>query len=375
VRLLSFSSVALLLVSLASACASTPESTADDTSAITVDPAANPASADAITYRGLAGHPGCTIAGLEARSSGCAAVGHPGTGSYAAADIASISGYRCAAKTYPTPVDDPDKPLLLLVHGNSDVPNVFEHVGNESMLAERATDAGFHVLALDLRYDRVDDPKGNNATENAAQNFDHGWAVPIAEHFIDSVMRANPGRPISIVAFSTGATVVRDALRRLHRAHAKPFERLNDVVLVAGGNHGIVNGDRLCRENPTMRGKLGCQLGDRGDVVPFQPTPFLKALNGPDGAFEAPCSDGLTAFGQSGVCGRHVVRYTTLVMKGGDEFLSEPSAALRGATNLTVPTDARDKSLYFCDGLFQDHYGAVRSDAAISQILSALTAP
>jgi hypothetical protein len=367
--------LALAVLPFVVGCSVALEATSDDTNALTVDPAANPASADAIVYRGLPQHPGCTTAGLETRSSGCAAYGHPGTGSYGGADIASIPGYRCAAKAYPVPAEDPEKPILLLVHGNSDVPSVFERSGDDAMLAERATDAGFRVLALDLRYDRVDDPHGNNTTENLAQNFDHGWAVPIAEHFIDSVMRANPTRPISIVAFSTGATVVRDALRRLHRAHAKPFERLSDVVLVAGGNHGIINGDKLCRENPTMRGKLGCQLGDRGDVVAFQPTPFLKSLNGPDGAFETPCSDGLTAFGQSGVCGRHVVRYTTLVMKGGDEFLSEPSAALRGATNLTIPTDAVDTSRYFCDGILRDHYGAVRSDAALSQILSALTEP
>jgi hypothetical protein len=64
------------------------------------DPSQNPGNADApsVKYRVLAGHPGCTPAGL----------------SYPAA---SIPGYTCAAKAYPADREDTKKPIVVLVHG------------------------------------------------------------------------------------------------------------------------------------------------------------------------------------------------------------------------------------------------------------------
>lgn len=128
-----------------------------------------------------------------------------------------------------------------------------------------------------------------------------------------------------------------------------------------------------------MRGKAACEAGDR---TTFTPTTFLTPLNGPNGAFERPCSDGSTAFGQTAACGGHVVQYTTVVMKDvsadttfQDEFVSEASARLGGAGatgNLTVGLTDLDATGYFYNGLFKNHLGALRSEKAVGLILAAL---
>jgi len=330
------------------------------------DPSTNPANADAIQYRDVSNHTGCSTAGLDARKE-------------LAYTAATIPGYKCAAKAYPLKNDDPAKPIILLVHGNSSTPADYEKFPADTgtpMLADRMADAGYRVLAVDFRHDLSDDPKGNNDTENAALNFDHGWAVPILQHFIDSVMTAWPDRKISIVGFSVGPTIVRDALRRLHRANKKPFERIDDLVLAAGANHGVSSFRKLCGPNPTMRGKVACELGDR---TTYTPSPFLEKLNGPNDAWDTPCSDGDTAYGQKGVCGDNKVTYTTIVMKDvkegtyQDEFVSEGSAHLNGANNLTVELTDNDTSNYFYNGLFKNHYGAIRSEAALTKLVAILS--
>lgn len=332
------------------------------------DPSKNEANVDAIPYRALDGHPGCTTAGLESRTAG-------------AYVPATIPGYKCAAKAYPLPSDDPKKPIILLVHGNSSTPGDWEKFPADKpdatpMLADRLVAAGYRVLAVDVRYDKSDDPKTDNKTENAAQNFDHGWAVPIVEHFIDSVMTAFPDRQLSLVAFSVGPTIVRDALRRLHRANKKPFEHFARLVFAAGSHHGVSSFRTLCGSNPTMRGKIACELGDR---TAYQPTKFLAPLNGPAGAWEVPCADGETAFGQKGVCGKHKVTYATIVMRDvsqgtyQDEFVSEGSSRLEGALNLTVQLTDNDESGYFYNGLFKNHMGSIRSESALKALTDVLT--
>lgn len=331
------------------------------------DPTKNEANADAITYRNLDSHPGCTTEGLPQRAAN-------------AYNAATIPGYKCAAKAYPTDKESPKKPIALLVHGNSSTPADYEKFPADKadalpMLSERLLDAGFKVLAVDMRFDKVDDPKGDNKTENAGQNFDHGWGVPILEHFVESVMAAYPDREISMVAFSVGPTMVRDSLRRLHRKGKKPFERIKDLVYVAGAHHGVSTFRALCQSNPTMRGRITCELGDR---TAFEPTAFLKPLNGPSGAWETPCGDGDTAYGQKGVCAGHKVTYTTLVMKDvsqgtfQDEFVSEGASMLNGAKNLTVSLQDNDTSGYFYNGIFKNHYGALRSEAALKLLVDTL---
>jgi pimeloyl-ACP methyl ester carboxylesterase len=321
--------------------------------------------ADAIEYRALEEHPGCSTADL----------------SYTPA---SIPGFQCAAKEYTTN-EDTTKPIVILVHGNSDTPKGWESntdpacdpagpMQGAPMLAERLAQAGHKVIALDLRTAKVDDPAGNNDTENAAKNMSHGWGVPLAQHLIASVLDAYPGRQVSVVGFSFGATVVRDALRRLDvNDGVALWPRLQDVVLLAGGNHGVSTFP-LCSSNPTMRGKVTCEMGDR---AAFAPTPFLSALNGPEGAWETPCGASGDAFGRD-VCEGHVVDYTTIVMEdipGGtqqDTFVSEASSALAGAQNRTIGLGDFDTSDYFFCGLFKDHYGAARSSAALDIIVDAL---
>lgn len=353
------------------------------------DPTANTQNMDAITYRDdLSTHPGCTIDGLDQRAAGCPARPVQAAGeAYSGDSIAKIDGFKCAAKVYPTTQEDATKPIVILVHGNSDTPSGWERYPDTGTpeLAEQLLAAGFKVIAADFRFDKVDDPAANNDTENLAQNFDHGWAVPIAQNLFESVMKAYPDRQISIVGHSLGPTVIRDALRRLHRANAKPFEHVKDLVFLAGANHGVSSYRSLCGVNPTMRGTVACQLGDR---TAYTPTDFLKPLNGPDGAFETPCLDGDVAFGQKGVCGGHKVRYTTIVMadhtdgKQEDEFVSQASSALQGANNLTIPIGSVDGTGYFCGqtagqptGLLKNHFGPARSDAALALVMTALTAP
>lgn len=334
--------------------------------------------AASVSYRDdLGAHPGCTTDGL----------------SYPAAQI---PGYRCAARDFTAELgatENPSAPIVLLVHGNSDSPDSWlgftpdtpctDESGNPvvgateglPMLAERLSSAGLRTLAVDLRYDRGDDPGTNNDTENAAKNIDHGWSVPIAQHFIRAAMEANPGRRFVVMGFSLGATVVRDSLRRLLVNEGfDAFERIDDVVLLAGANHGV-SSFALCGANPTMRGRVACEMGDRSA---YQPTDFMRPLNGPGGAWETPCSDGSSAFGGADLCGGNTVEYTTVVMEDlpsgeqQDLFVSETSSALAGADNRTIGLNDVDQSNYFFCGLFRNHYGAARSEAALEIIRQAI---
>lgn len=330
------------------------------------DPSQNAANADVITYRDIASHPGCTTDGLETRA-------------VTPYKPANIPGYKCAAKEYVLGApEDTSKPIVLLVHGNSSTPADYEKFPADTgtpMLADRLAAAGIRTYAVDMRFDKTDDPTGDNVKQNAAHNFDHGWGVPIVAHFIDSVIKAFPGRQIQIVAFSLGPTVVRDALRRLHRSNTHVFEHVDGVVFVSGANHGVSTFRTLCSSNPTMRGRVACELGDR---VAYTPTDFERPINGPDGAFETPCMDGSSAFGQTDVCGNHKVKYTTVVMQDisqgtfQDEFVSETSAALKGADNQKVSLADTDPTGYFLKGLFKSHYGPLRSEAGLKIILGAL---
>ena len=317
---------------------------------------------------------------------------------------AEIPGYQCVAKDYPLPdgVDeDTDAPIVLLVHGNSETPAAWERcvdgqagtetcAHHEDMLVESLLARGVRVLAVDLRYDRVcqdsdgPDACSNNDTENLARNMDHGWAVPITQHFFQAAFEAWPQRRFSIVGFSLGVTVARDALRRLMcNEGINPWPHLDSVVLAAGANHGVSTFDLgYCGTNPTMRGSVTCEMGSRSN---FSLTDYLRPLNGPSRAWETPCADGTGAYGVDGVCGANSVQYTTVVMQDQpdgsfkDEFVSQASAALKGADNQTVSLDDVDTSAYFFGmysqdglGLFRNHYGAIRSGAALNLIVGQL---
>ena len=321
---------------------------------------------DAIPYRDIASHPGCSTAGV----------------SYTPA---VIPGYRCAAKAYDVVGENAATPIVLLIHGNSDGVGAWEantamcettgSTEGVDMLAERLVARGYRVLAIDMRHDLVDDRGDDNERYNAAKNMDHGWGVPIAQHFIGSVLAAYPDRQISLVGHSFGVTVIRDALRRLHAIDGvNPWSRIDDVVLLAGGNHGV-SSHALCGTNETMRGSVACEMGNRSA---YSPTPFLAQINGPGGAWETPCGDGQTAFGVPGQCAGHAVAYTTIVMQDipdgtqQDLFVSEASSRLQGADNRTIGLNDFDESNYFFCGLLKNHFGPARSLAGIAMILEAL---
>jgi hypothetical protein len=215
---------------------------------------------------------------------------------------------------------------------------------------------------------------------NQAKNFDHGWTVPILQSLFGAVAAQFPDRKISLVGFSLGTTIIRDAMRRMHRLNQHPFERVKDLVLISGANHGVKTFTALCNDvdapkNPSMAGAAACQLGD---LTSYVPVPFHIPNNGPDGAYEAPCVDGSTAYGQAGVCGGNAVQITTLVQGDPpngtpqDEFVSQGSAALAGTTNLTVDLADVDPTGYFATGLYKNHYGALRSAKALGLIMGVL---
>jgi len=343
-------------------------------------------------YRALASHPGCSITGLK----------------YAPAQIA---GFSCAARELAFPngvVEDTTKPIVILVHGNSDSPAgwmAFVHPDPSSLmfpadttardqLAELLPAHGFRTIAIDMRTDLVDDPNSPEGkdTGNTPKNTDHGWTTPILQALVKQLAIANPDRKISLVGFSLGATTVRDALRRLwvewadHTWDVNIMSRVGTVVVASGANHGVVSFAKECGVNLTMRGTVTCQMGQRNQ---YTETSFGRSLNGPPieglpqfgGWWETPCADGDYAYGKRGACGGNAVAYTSITMKDldngtqQDEFVSEHASRLYPtdcANNLIDGLNDFDTSGYFYNGYFRNHYGSVRSDAGLTKVVAAL---
>ncbi|MFT3691823.1 MAG: alpha/beta hydrolase [Kofleriaceae bacterium] len=334
-------------------------------------------------------HPGCSTTGLM----------------YAPAT--DIAGYQCAARAFPGS-EDTSKPIVILVHGNSDGPTgymSFLHPDPSSLqfpadtterdqLAELLPAQGFRTYAIDMRTDLVDDPMSPEGKDigNTPKNQDHGWQVPILQHMIKQLAIQYPDRKISLVGHSLGVTVVRDALRRLWVEWADKqwdvniYEHIDAVVLASGANHGVVSFQSECGLNLTMRGTVTCEMGQRNQ---YNETEFARPLNGPaiDGSaqfggwWETPCADGDYAYGKRGVCGGHAVRYTSITMKDlangtqQDEFVSEHASRLYPtdcANNVLDELTDFDTSGYFYNGYFRNHYGSVRSNAGIAHVIAAL---
>jgi pimeloyl-ACP methyl ester carboxylesterase len=339
-------------------------------------------------------HPGCSVAGLTSYTP------------------ASIPGYACAAREFPFPsgvTEDTAKPIIVLVHGNSETPDgwiSFLHPNPGSLknftadttareqLAEKLPARGYRTIAIDMRTALVDDPSSPMGTDigNTPKNSDHGWTVPLLQELIKKLAIGNPTRKLAVIGFSLGATTVRDALRRLWvenqdgKWDVNIFARLQDVIVASGANHGVVTFSRLCGVNLTMRGTITCQMGQRNQ---YTQTPFHRPLNGPPidgetefgGWFETPCADGGYAFGKRGVCGGNAVEYTTITMQDvengsqQDEFVSEHASRLYPracVNNLLNGLNDVDTSGYFFNGIFANHYGAVRSEAGLAKILAVL---
>jgi hypothetical protein len=359
-----------------------PPLTTPDGGEVTIDadvPVGDPTKNDAIkdsteniTYMDdLATHPGCTTAGLDAR---------PSIDGFPASYVpAVLPDFACAAKEFLPLNEDVTRPVILLAHGNSSTPRDWESneddpVKTVTMVANTLFNDGWHVYSADFRYDKVP-----VETANPAKNMDHGWTVPIFEALVRSVHKKYPTRKINVSGFSLGTTIIRDALRRMHHRGEKPFEYVHAVHLVSGANHGVKGYLTLCGGTPsnptnkTMAGKCSCQMGNRDA---YAPTPFSAVLNGPDGAYETPCADGINAYGQVNVCGLNRVIYTTAVHRDlpdgtlEDEFVSQQSAFLKGADNRPVAQD--DTSKYFGNGAYPHHYGAIRSAEGVALAKAAL---
>jgi len=338
-------------------------------------------------------HAGCTTAGLMYTP-------------------AAIPGYPCAAQDFGFPpgvVEDTTKPIVILVHGNSDTPAGYmkflaanpasldfqaDTVARDQ-LADLLPAQGFRTIAIDMRTDKVDDAPSpeNTDTGNTPLNSDHGWTVPLIEELVRDVAIAYPDRQISLVGFSLGATAVRDAVRRLWVEYMDKtwdvniFTRLSAVVLASGAHHGVSTFSAECGLNFTMRGTVTCEMGERNG---YTETTFARPLDGPalptsDGSFggwwETPCADGDYAYGTRGNCGGHVVAYTTITMQDlpngtqQDEFVSEAASRiypLDCANNLLDALTDFDTSGYFYNGYFRNHFGSVRSDAGLAKVVAAL---
>jgi hypothetical protein len=327
-----------------------------------------------VVYRDdLSAHPGCSTEGLED-------------------DVAQIPGFSCAARPYVSPTEDTSKPVVILVHGNSDDPDVWEPSTDPTcdppgadqgapMLSDRLMDAGYRAYAVDMRSDLVCEVDQCDCSDyticNPTRTMDHGWGVPLVMNLVEAVMGAYPDRQLVIIGHSFGATVARDALRRLFFQGVPVFQRIDHVLLLSGANHGVSSycGYDCCGYCNTSRGRCACEMGFRDG---YSPTCFSQALNGPDGAWEIPCADGQTAFGRSDACGGHVVPWTTIVMEdeadGSQRDLcsSEASAALVGAENLTIALESADISDYFYCTFLQHHFGSARSREALDLIMNVL---
>ena len=338
-------------------------------------------------------HPGCSTTGLTYTP-------------------ATIAGYPCAARQFDFPqgvTEDTTKPIVILVHGNSDGPSgyiKFLHPDPGSLmfpadttardqLAELLPAQGFRTIAIDMRTDLVDDPKSPEGKDigNTPKNQDHGWQVPLLQALVKQIAIANPDRHIALVGHSLGVTVVRDALRRLwvdwkdKKWDVNIFERVDSVVLASGANHGVVSFQSECGLNLTMRGTVTCEMGQRNQ---YNETDFARPLNGPaypttngefGGWWETPCADGDYAYGTRGACGGHTVAYTSITMQDlpngtqQDEFVSEHASRLYPtdcANNILDGLTDFDTSGYFYNGYFRNHYGSVRSNAGLAHVIAAL---
>ena len=305
--------------------------------------AANTADSTAdITYLDdLGKHPGCSTAGLSARTNL--------DGTPASYTPAVIPGYPCAAKEYkPASGDDPSKNIVVLVHGNSSTPTDWETYVNDTaktpMISGDARGRRLPRLRVGrpLRPGRRQPRGRQRRQEQPVQELRlrvgraHRREPP--HQPLHAVPGASPVQPDGVLR--SGRGVIRDALRRMFRKGLDSFARIHAIHLASGANHGVSTYEAACGQisdpvNTTMAGLITCQMGDRNNFVI---TPFMTSLNGAQQdvpSFDTPCADGNTAFGLTGVCGCNTVVYSTVVFADPetgpllDEFVSQKQLGAR----------------------------------------------
>lgn len=153
------------------------------------------------------------------------------------------------------------------IPGGGDVQpqNVFER-----FIAEGYTPAELWVLSY-LGRDGV-----NNLSDFVGSSIGHSHAAntPDVGAFIEAVLAYTGAEKVDIVAHSLGATLVRDWIRQELGRGVDVLSKLDDVVLIAGANHG----SHFCG-SPFVRGTEPASSLALCEEVGRADSPFLMALN------------------------------------------------------------------------------------------------
>ncbi|MCS6806440.1 MAG: fibronectin type III domain-containing protein [Acidobacteriota bacterium] len=165
-------------------------------------------------------------------------------------------------------------PVPIISAGEVQAQNFFER-----FIAEGYTPAELWAMSY-LGRDGV-----NNFSDFASASIGHSHAanVPDVGAFIEAVLAYTGAEKVDIVAHSLGVTIVREWIRQQLSRGADPLSKLDDLVFIAGANHGA----HFCGF-PYVRGTEPPSLLQLCQEVGQPDSPFLRALN----ANETPQSNG-----------------------------------------------------------------------------------
>ncbi|RMG47822.1 MAG: hypothetical protein D6723_15810 [Acidobacteria bacterium] len=158
----------------------------------------------------------------------------------------------------------------------------------------------------------------NDGRDLIGSSFGHSHEAntPDVGAFIEAVLDYTGAAKVDIIAHSLGVTLVRDWIRRERDRGHDVLSRLDDVVFIAGPNHGT----HFCGF-PFIKGTEPASLVTLCEEVGRADSPFLRALN----ADETPQVDGRP-------------RYMTLFAAGPSEDFAFPA---EGIDSLNRPVNLR----------------------------------
>lgn len=198
-------------------------------------------------------------------------------------------------------------PVPIISAGDVQAQNFFER-----FIAEGYTPAELWAMSY-LGRDGV-----NNFSDFVASSIGHSHAanVPDVGAFIEAVLAYTGAEKVDIVAHSLGVTIVREWIRQQLSRGADPLSKLDDLVFIAGANHGAhFCGFPYVRGTEPPASLQLCQEVGQAD------SPFLRALN----ANETPQSNGKPD-------------YMTIFAAGPSEDFAYPSD---GVDSLNRPVNLR----------------------------------